>query len=237
MEGNTGNGLQDVSKSQYITTITQTSSSFVETFTLSSEQMECSDGADSGQSVAFKQGLDPYVSFADCERACQVEDECNGMIEYGLHVCTEQAVDPTTGLTKCTEDWHTRDGRCIAEDRCTCYLVTGTCSQPVSHLHYNIWRMERTPSSATPFVATVRAAQGRLSGISVFLCKSILYGAFVWARRALNGPKRRFRPGQCEHKDRCGWTPAGGVVSTDRSKPPRDPGPQKHFLGQICIFF
>jgi hypothetical protein len=38
---------------------------------------------------------------------------------------------------------------------------------------------------------TVRAAPGRLSAISVFLLKSILYGAFVWARRALNGPKRR----------------------------------------------
>ena len=38
---------------------------------------------------------------------------------------------------------------------------------------------------------TVRAAEGRLSALSVFLLKSILYGAFVWARRALNGQKRR----------------------------------------------
>jgi hypothetical protein len=36
-------------------------------------------------------------------------------------------------------------------------------------------------------VATVRAALGRLSDISIFLWKSILYGAFVWACRALNG--------------------------------------------------
>ena len=28
--------------------------------------------------------------------------------------------------------------------------------------------------------------------LSVFLWKSILYGAFVWARRALNDRKRRF---------------------------------------------
>jgi hypothetical protein len=27
--------------------------------------------------------------------------------------------------------------------------------------------------------------RGRLSDISVFLCRSVLYGAFVWARRAL----------------------------------------------------
>jgi hypothetical protein len=34
--------------------------------------------------------------------------------------------------------------------------------------------------------------RGRLSAISVFLCKSFLYGAFVWARRALKHQKRRF---------------------------------------------
>ena len=34
--------------------------------------------------------------------------------------------------------------------------------------------------------------RGRLSALSVFVCKSVFYGAFVWARRALNGPKRRF---------------------------------------------
>jgi hypothetical protein len=34
--------------------------------------------------------------------------------------------------------------------------------------------------------------RGRLSAISVFLFKSVLYGAFVWARRALNRQKRRF---------------------------------------------
>ena len=39
---------------------------------------------------------------------------------------------------------------------------------------------------------SVRAVPGRLSAIRVFLCKSVLYGAFVWARRALNSRKRRF---------------------------------------------
>jgi hypothetical protein len=33
---------------------------------------------------------------------------------------------------------------------------------------------------------------GRLSTLSVFLCKSVFYGTFVWARRALNSQKRRF---------------------------------------------
>jgi hypothetical protein len=34
--------------------------------------------------------------------------------------------------------------------------------------------------------------QGRLSALSVFLCKPVLYGAFVWAHRALNHQKWRF---------------------------------------------
>jgi hypothetical protein len=33
---------------------------------------------------------------------------------------------------------------------------------------------------------------GRLSALSAFLCKSVFYGAFVWARRELNSQKRRF---------------------------------------------
>jgi serine/threonine protein kinase len=37
-----------------------------------------------------------------------------------------------------------------------------------------------------------RAAQGRLIALSVFHRKSVLYSAFVWARMALNSPKRRF---------------------------------------------
>jgi hypothetical protein len=40
-------------------------------------------------------------------------------------------------------------------------------------------------------VQTVRAVPGRLSALSVFLCKSVVYGTFVWARRALNSRKRR----------------------------------------------
>ena len=34
--------------------------------------------------------------------------------------------------------------------------------------------------------------RGRLSTLRVFLCKSVLCGACVWARRALNGRKWRF---------------------------------------------
>jgi hypothetical protein len=39
---------------------------------------------------------------------------------------------------------------------------------------------------------TVRAIPRRLSSISIFLRKSVLYGAFVWEHRALNSRKRRF---------------------------------------------
>jgi hypothetical protein len=39
---------------------------------------------------------------------------------------------------------------------------------------------------------TVRAAQGRLSALNVFHSKSILYGTFVWACRALSCQNRWF---------------------------------------------
>jgi hypothetical protein len=41
------------------------------------------------------------------------------------------------------------------------------------------------------FDYTVRARPGRLSALSVLNRNSILYGAFVPGRRALNGPNRR----------------------------------------------
>jgi hypothetical protein len=40
---------------------------------------------------------------------------------------------------------------------------------------------------------TVRARPGRLGGLRISHSKSVLYGAFVWACRALNSQKRRFR--------------------------------------------
>jgi hypothetical protein len=46
-----------------------------------------------------------------------------------------------------------------------------------------------------------RARRGRLSALSVSLCESVFYGAFVWARGALNSPKRRF-PARAGAQDR-----------------------------------
>jgi hypothetical protein len=45
-----------------------------------------------------------------------------------------------------------------------------------------------TPSTCRRSTSTVRARPGRLSALSVFYSKSVLYGGFVWARRALNSP-------------------------------------------------
>ena len=42
------------------------------------------------------------------------------------------------------------------------------------------------------FIGPVRVRPRRLSALSVFHSKSFLYGALVWARRALNSQKRRF---------------------------------------------
>ena len=41
-------------------------------------------------------------------------------------------------------------------------------------------------------MTTVRPRPGWSSALSVLYSKSVLYGAFVWARRVLNGRKRRF---------------------------------------------
>jgi hypothetical protein len=38
----------------------------------------------------------------------------------------------------------------------------------------------------------VRATLGQFRALSVFLCKSGFYGAFLWARMALNRQKGRF---------------------------------------------
>jgi hypothetical protein len=49
-------------------------------------------------------------------------------------------------------------------------------------------------SSGMDTFGSVRAAQGLfLSALSVFLCKFVLYGVFVWAHRALKHQKRWFR--------------------------------------------
>ena len=75
-------------------------------------------------------------SLSDCERACQVEEQCNGMIEYGLNICTEKEIDPNSGLMECTAPYSAdapggpRDGRCVEEDKCEC---SNGWSQPSRH--------------------------------------------------------------------------------------------------------
>ena len=48
-----------------------------------------------------------------------------------------------------------------------------------------------SPGAALP-ASSVRACPGRLSALSAFHSKSVLCGAFVWARRALSSPVRWF---------------------------------------------
>jgi hypothetical protein len=48
------------------------------------------------------------------------------------------------------------------------------------------------PIAMEIFVNYCPGRSGRLSALSDFLCKSVLYGAFVWARRPLKHQKRRF---------------------------------------------
>jgi hypothetical protein len=59
---------------------------------------------------------------------------------------------------------------------------------------------------------TVRAHPGRLSALRVSHSKSVLYGVFVWARRALTSQKRRF-PARAGEKDQRGNGQAGGEAA------------------------
>jgi hypothetical protein len=79
----------------------------------------------------------------------------------------------------------------------------------------------------------VRATQGRLSALSVLLFKSVFYGAFVWARRALNSQKRRF-PARAVHR-RCAHAPsalAGAAPLPSRRAPRR--ASSRSARGQRC---
>jgi hypothetical protein len=60
-------------------------------------------------------------------------------------------------------------------------------------------------------IPIVRARPGRLSALRVFHSKSVLYGAFVWARMPLNRQKWRFpaRAGRRSGVPACGPPPEG----------------------------
>ena len=77
------------------------------------------------------------------------------------------------------------------------------------------------PNSALAAFPSVRAISGRLSALSVFDSKSVLWGCFVRARRALDSRKRQFparavceRPGggRAEHTE-LGQLPAAQLDS------------------------
>ena len=151
--GNDGNGGTTGGNS-FVISIIEAGSTFTETFVpFRDEHMECATTGDSSQSTQFFDGTYQYVSFAQCQQGCTEEESCNGMIEYGTDVCdpSNQHTDVLSQRPVCT-DTH-QPGRCVAEDLCTCYLVTGTCSDPIHHDNYMIWRMKRTPAVVSSFTA------------------------------------------------------------------------------------
>ena len=54
------------------------------------------------------------------------------------------------------------------------------------------------PAALVSCGSTVRARPWRSRALSVLRRESVLYGAFVWARRALSSQKRRF-PARADH--------------------------------------
>ena len=154
----------------------QSESSFSTTYSVIHKAAECNSGSAStggaGQSTPWRTPLSKYVSIEDCQKACDGDDTCNGMIEYGSGICASKRLNRLTGNTECVKN----DEQCTKANACTCYLVTGTCSHPTRHPRFNILKASKHPEATSSFSAT------------------------------------------CEHKDRCGWSPAGGVVSADRTK-------------------
>jgi hypothetical protein len=72
------------------------------------------------------------------------------------------------------------------------------------------WSADLPLSKKLAFILPVRARPaGWLSALSVSNSKSVVYGAFVWARRALNRETGGFRPGQYAtfHESRVNWRP------------------------------
>ena len=97
-----------------------------------------------------------------------------------------------------TVPWH-RNGCCILRKTPPHYCIFGEGSSQKFQREFSSagpWPMAGLGMATTmdfdSGVFAVRAVPGRLSALSVFLLKSVLYGAFVWARRALNSRKRRF---------------------------------------------
>ena len=147
--GNDMNGGSD--GSSFVTTIIESGSTYTETFVpFRDEHMECSDTqGNAAQSTQFRDGTYDYVSFEQCQQGCSEDDSCNGMIEYGTDICATQTIDPLTQRPRCNGG----PGRCVADNLCTCFMVTGTCSTPIHHDNYMIWRMQRTPAAVSTFTA------------------------------------------------------------------------------------
>jgi hypothetical protein len=83
------------------------------------------------------------------------------------------------------------------------------------------WPTKYLPKGCTKTSTTVRARRRRLSALSVFLCKLGFYGAFAWARRALNSQKWRFSA-----------RAAGGEVPALLRRPVLRPGERDAKLAQ-----
>jgi len=77
---------------------------------------ECCSGSNCDQSI-----LHGDESFAACAQQCWASASCKG-IEFGRSL-------PTTDS----------NNRCTSDDLCKCYLVTGSCSDPKTHLGYSIY--------------------------------------------------------------------------------------------------
>jgi hypothetical protein len=122
---------------------------------------------------------------------CFSDDECAAFFS-GL--ASDPNMDPFTVFQasdtppQATTLWGCMESTMDMGDEYESEGSTSTCDRPCEEVH---------PDLADGFdlvlpLTTCPGRRGRLSNLSVSLCKSVLYGAFLWALRALKHQKRWF---------------------------------------------
>jgi hypothetical protein len=103
--------------------------------------------------------------------------------------------------------WNSNAGTAMLKQQCSKVVTqcSNRCSNPAARARragrrrgrharrVPLLRVQRAPGARVQRrELSAPSRLGRLSGLSVCLCKSVLYGDFAWARRALDSQKRRF---------------------------------------------
>jgi hypothetical protein len=133
---------------------------------------------------------------SDCHFAVQLNHFISGFLSYSVAVFLKWQSDTTLGAVLAAAD-------APAGRLALCSMHTEVCCPPAARVA-QLRRVLACPLLSGPRAAAAAVLggdmntmgpgpPGRSSALSIFLCKSGFYGAFVWARRARNRQKWWFR--------------------------------------------